>query len=291
MCLVLGESKSPLPDLKSYLSRGRRETKQTPCSTHADVISSFCLSSRPKHQPGSRSMLYLLHMVKPGSSSLHWFCWQDKNQCGHASLCSRCPFTLTYSSTHQGHHHRHIHITVPWLERKTLKKKGASVGEKPQRESTAQHVGNWCSPKCFPFCSLVSLLLPRQWSQLLLQSQLTVLPLTQIPTRERGIGMANPPRTAASLKLFVFMDRDAELRQWIVKSLLARRMLHYEKKKKSNSERRKGWKYLSFNNTDKKQTLAAATYAMPCLCQHWLQLLFGSEAQQIVCSSEPSRLW
>lgn len=38
--------------------------------------------------------------------------------------------------------------------------------------------------------------------------------------------------------------------------------INLKKKKKGNSERRKGWKYLSSSNTDKKQTLAAA---MQCL--------------------------
>lgn len=87
-----------------------------------------------------------------------------------------------------------------------------------QRESTAQNVGNGGCPKCFLLWSLVSLLLgthsERQLRQLL-WSQLTVLPLTQIPTRDRGTGMAIPHRTQHhSTYLFLWtgtLNPDTEL--------------------------------------------------------------------------------
>lgn len=132
--------------------------------------------------------------------------------------------------------HRQIRTTVPLAREKKEKKKKLlwvkSPRENPQHEMWETNVllnafcsGHWYP--CFCFTVVHSARSPRsQLSQLLLQSQLTVLPLTQIPTRDRGAGIANPHRTAAPLKLFVFMDRDTEPRLWIVKSLLECRMLH-----------------------------------------------------------------
>jgi len=61
-------------------------------------------------------------------------------------------------------------------------------------------------------------------------------------------------------------------------------------RKKSNSERRKGWKYPSFNSTDKKQTLAAASDAMPCLCQCWLQLRSDQKHNKLSVPLHPAAL-
>lgn len=193
------------------------------------MVWGFCLGSRPKHQPASNSCA----VVKPGSSSLHWFCWQHNNQCGHVFPCSRCTFSLSFRCTQQGYRASQTHphnCAFGWRE----KRKNKLLWEKSPRENpqhkmwetnvllNAFHSCHW--HPCFCFTIVHSVHSPQ--SQLLLQSQLTVLPLTQIPTRDRGAGMANPHRTAALLKLFVFMDRDTEPRLWIVKSLLECRLLH-----------------------------------------------------------------
>lgn len=117
--------------------------------------------------------------------------------------------------------HRHIHMTVILDGEGKIKRKKMSPREK------AQNVGNLGSPECSLFWTLVALLLPHSHPQSTFTQQ-PAQPIaaavtadcaasdTEIPSRDRGAGMVKPHRTAALLKLFVFMDRDTEHRLWIV---------------------------------------------------------------------------
>lgn len=83
--------------------------------------------------PASSSVLGLLHMVRPGSSSLHWFCWQDNTQRGQVLPGSRCTSSWLLRCTQQGHQAPQPHphnCASGWRGEKR-----ASVGEELCREN------------------------------------------------------------------------------------------------------------------------------------------------------------
>lgn len=211
MWRVLEESKDPVPGLRITYTEGRRETNHKTLGGRADTRSGLCLGTGAKPQPASSSELWLLHMVRPGSSSLPGFVGKVTASVGWCSQAPDAPWAGWDVPSRATKLHSHIPTIVPL----------AAEGKKEilwEKSPTERIQGTKCGKLrlSWMFSALVTgTPAPRCPAQALLWSQLAVLPLTQIPARDRGTGMAIPPRAQhCSTSLFLWtgtLNPDTEL--------------------------------------------------------------------------------